>query len=134
MTATSTLLRGRRAAEALMLDTVTVTRADPGATTTDPESGQVVPASTTIYTGVGKIQSSQRSLARPAMVGEAERYVTHLELHLPVSATGVAADDIATVTASTLDPDLVGCVFHVRELAHKTFLTARRFEIIEVTS
>lgn len=133
MSAITATLRGRAAAEALMLDAVTVTRL--ASQVTDPETGVVTPTYTTIYTGKCKVQRSQRaSRVAPTSVGEAEVFESRLELHLPTSATGVTSDDIATVTASVLDPDLVGMVFHVREPAAKTFTTAHRFGIIQVTS
>jgi len=133
MSAVTALLRGRTAAEALMLDTVAVTRL--ASQVTDPDTGVVTPTYTTIYTGKAKVQRTPRaSRVTPTSVGEAEVFMSRLELHLPITATGVTSDDIATVTASTLDPDLVGMVFHVRELAAKTLQTARRFGVEVVTS
>lgn len=136
MSATTALQRGRIKAASLMLDTVTVTRLvpDPTGASTDGETGVVTPSYTTVYTGPCKVQETQSEVARPEEVGQAERFVGRLELHLPVTVVGVASDDIATITATVLDPDLVGRVFHVRELAHKTFATARRYGIVEVTS
>jgi len=131
MSAVSAMLRGRTAAEALMVDTCTVTRPNPNPTTDG--TGHVIKTYTAVYTGKCKVQR-QQSVARPQLVAEAEVFISRLELHLPTSVTGVASDDIATITASAHDPDLVGRVFHVRELAHKSFQTARRYQIIEVTS
>lgn len=133
MSATSVTLAGRHAAEALMLDACTVKRL--ASQVTDPETGVVTPTYTTIYTGKCKVQRTTRaSRVAPTSVGEAEVFLARLELHLPVAASHVTSDDIATVTASALDPDLVGMVFHVRELAAKTLQTARRFGIELVTS
>lgn len=133
MSATSALLRGRVAAERLMLDTCTVKRLSGQVNT--PDTGQVVNTYTTVYSGKCKVQQADRSgVARPQSVGEAEVFMSRLQLHLPISATGVTSDDIATITASALDPDLVGKVFHVREPSAKTFLTARRFGIEQVAS
>ena len=133
MSAASTMLRGRRAAEGLMVDTCTVTRLNPGSTTDGV--GNVIKTFTTIYTGKCKIQRTQRPAnARPTSVGEAEEFLTRLELHVPTSVTAIASDDIVTVTASAYDAALVGRVFHVRALAHKSFATAHRFGIEEVTS
>jgi|SRR5215467_674567 len=137
MSATSTTLRGRAAAERLMVDTVTVTRRTPNATHSDtnPETGAVSPAYATIYVGAAKVQSmSRQTVARPESVGDAEQFLTHREVHLPHSATDVAADDIVTVTASVLDPDLVGKVFHVRNVLVKSYGTSRRLGVIEVGS
>jgi Family of unknown function (DUF6093) len=133
MSAVSALLRGRTAAAALFLDTITVTRLT--GVTNVPDAGTVTNVYTTIYSGPGKIQRTPRtSRVQPANVGEAEVFMSRLELHLPIAAVGITADDIATVTASQLDPDLVGKVFHVREIAAKTLQTARRFGIEFVAS
>lgn len=133
MSATSALLRGRAAALALMTDAVAVTRLNPAGSTTDGETGVITAAYTTVYSGAAKVQSRQ-VVARQANVGEAERWITHREVHLPVTATGVQADDIVTVTASVLDPDLVGKVFHVRDVLDKSYATARRLGVVEVDS
>lgn len=131
MTADSILIRARAAALALMVDTCTITRLV--STSTNPETGQVTPIYTTIYAGVCRIQ--QRSiLARAFNVAEAEQYMVRLELHLPMTAVGVNADDITTMNTSLHDADLVGRLFRTRVLGHKTYASARRFELIEVLS
>ena len=135
MSAASALLRGRALALSLMVDTCTVTRLDPATTTTDPDTGVVTKGFTTIYSGPCKVQRVPRaSRTQPVSVGEAEVILSRLELHVPTSAVGILADDIATITASTFDADLVGKVFHVRELAHKSWETARRYGVEEVAS
>ena len=133
MSAISAMLRGRAAALALMTDTITVTRLS--GEVTDGDLGTVVKSYTTIYpAGPGKIQRQPRDiLARPGQVGEAQVYTAHVEVHLPVTATGVASDDIVTVVASQ-DPDLAGRTFHIKERAGKTWETAKRFGADEVTS
>ncbi len=133
MSAVSALLRGRTAAEQLMLDTITVTRLT--SSVTDGETGVVTPTYSTVYSGPAKVQRTGRqTTARPSEVGEAEVFMSRLEVHVPVSVVGISTDDIITVTASTLDPELVGQVFHVRQEAHKTFETARRLGVEEITS
>ena len=133
MSATSITFAGRRAAERLMVDTCTVRRV--ASHTTDPETGVITPTYSTIYAGKCKVQRNPAPTnSRPTSVGEAEVFLAYIELHLPTSATGVDSDDMATIDTSALDPDLVGVVFHLRELAHKTFQTARRFGVQEVTS
>lgn len=133
---TAVLTRARAAGLALMVDTCTVTRVDNAGTTTDPETGVVTYAYTTVYTGPCKVQTVGSTLARPEVIGDATRYLGRLELHVPVTGTtgDITSDDIVTVTASVNDPGLVGQVFHVRQVSHKTWLTARRFGIEEVTS
>lgn len=131
MSAASVLARAQAAALALMVDTCTVKRL--ASTSTDPETGVITPTYTTVYSGVCKVQQ-RMPRAMPQSVGEAEVFVAHMELHLPVSVTGVASDDLVNVTASAYDADLLGRSWHIRSLAHKSFESARRFSMIEVTS
>jgi hypothetical protein len=127
------LVRAQTAALAGMVDTVTVKRLNPATTVTNADTGVITPGWTTVYTGVAKVQ--QRTLiARPSTVAEAEVYVSRLELHLPMTAAGVLADDIVTVTASPHNANLVGHVYHVRGPMPGTWRSAQRFEVIEVTS
>lgn len=131
MSADSVLIRAQAAALALMVDSCVITRLS--STASNPETGSTLSVYTTIYSGVCRIQ--QRSiLARAFNVAEAEVYMVRLELHLPVSVTGVLADDVVAVTASRHDPDLLTHSFRTRELGHKTYASARRFELIEVLS
>lgn len=132
MSATTATMRGRRAAEALMIDTCTVTRLT--GSSTDPETGVITPTTATIYTGKCKIQQPGVASGGPANLGEATVMVSHPQLHLPIAATGVRSDDVATVTAAALDPDLVGRRYAIRVPAAKTFATARRLDIELVTS
>lgn len=132
MSAESTLLRAQAAAAALMVDACIVQRRT--GETTNGDTGVVTPTYATIYAGPCKVQQPSGSIARPSTVGEAEVFLARLELHVPVSVVGIASDDVVTVTASAHDADLVGRPFHVRELAHKSWLSARRYSIIEVTS
>lgn len=131
MSATSATLRGRSAAERLMTDTCTIRRVTGQAT--DAETGVVTNTYTTVYSGRCKVQQRGASGGNTD-VGQAAIVLVSLELHIPASATGVTTDDIATITASALDADLVGRMFHLTGVAHKSYLTARRFPMVEVTS
>jgi hypothetical protein len=132
LSASSILARGRLAAEALMVDTCTIKRVT--GRTTDPETGQVTQTTTTVY-GPGKCRVQQQGgISRPHDLGEAQVFLVRLEVQLPVDTSiGVQPDDLVTVLSSSLDPDLPGRVFYVRELAHKTHATARRIQVEEVT-
>jgi hypothetical protein len=130
MSAASVLARAQAAAEALMVDTGRI-RHKTGETT--DAVGNVVPTYSVVYAGKCKVQQ-RTGIARPATVGEAEVFISRLELHIPVSVTGVASDDVFYLTATAHDSDLLGRVFHIRELAHKTWPSARRYSLIEVTS
>jgi hypothetical protein len=133
MSAVTALMRGRTAAEALMIDSVTITRL--ASSVTDGETGVVTPTYTVIYSGKAKIQRTGRqTTAHPTDVGEAEVFMSRLEVHIPTSETGASTDDIVTVDASPLDPELPGQRFHIRQEAHKSFQTARRLGVEEITS
>jgi hypothetical protein len=130
VSASSTVLRGRAAAEALMLDACTVKRATGSAV--DPEVGTITPTYSTIYDGKCKVQQTAPATG-PTVVGEAEVFVGQLQLHLPVTTAtaAVAPDDLVTITTCVLDATLVGKTFKLRGPAHKSFATARRFPMIE---
>jgi hypothetical protein len=85
------------------------------------------------YSGKAKMQTTD-TLGHK--FGSAERVVVvvRFEIHLPISATTAAVDDVFTFTSSELDPELVGRRFRVSSLVHKSFLTARRLAAEELQS
>lgn len=101
--------------------------------TTDPDTGVITPTWTTVYSGKCKVAQAAAS-GSPENVGEATVMASELQLHLPISATGVTTDDRATVVTSTLDPDLAGRKFTIRAPMHKTYATARRLPLQELSS
>jgi hypothetical protein len=131
MSLTTVLARGRAAAEALMVDACIIRRVT--GTTTDPDTGATTPTLSTLYTGKCRVQQSAPS-ASPAEVGEAYALMLRLDVQLPMSVVGLQTEDQIAVTASVHDPDLVGRVFLVRDLAHKSHATARRVGCVERTS
>lgn len=131
MSASTATRRGRVAAERDMLDACTIRRRT--GETTDGETGVVTPTYTQLYAGKCKVQR-QAATASPTDVGQATVLIGHVEVHVPTSVTTVAADDQVTITASALDGALVGRVYTVRAVPEKTFQTARRLAVIEVTS
>lgn len=108
-----------------------VIRRDAG-TTYDPETGYPTPNTVEVYAGKCRVQQ-QTASAGQRDVGEATVLLLRLEVQVPMSVVGVRVDDVVEVTASVHDPDLPGRQFRVRELAHKTHATARRFGAEEVT-
>ncbi|MBX6358156.1 MAG: hypothetical protein IRZ05_20195 [Micromonosporaceae bacterium] len=131
MSAATALAHGRAAAERLMVDQCVVRRQT--GTVTDPDTGRVTPVYITVYEGKCRVQQQQVQ-ARAIEPGEAHLLMLRLEVHLPMSVTGVAAGDEVVITSSAHDPDLAGRVFIVRELAHKSHATARRLGVEERTS
>lgn len=131
MSATSAILRGRAAIERLMVDSCTITRA--GTLSTSDATAQVTSTPTVIYSGKCRVQQKV-PVSKPGEVAQATIWLQRLELQVPVTVTGVQSDDQVTVTASSLDPDLVSRTWHVRELGHKSHVTCRRLQLEEVTS
>lgn len=127
------LMRGRAAAESLMVDACTIAHTT-GESTND-DTGVVTPTTSAVYTGRCRIQQSQLGAdSVPADPGDAYVRLVAFELQVPMSVTGIRVHDVATITASALDPDLVGRKFVILGLAHKTHATARRMQVQEVAT
>lgn len=133
MSAQSVTLRGRVAAERHMVDACTVTRATGNV---EGPGGVVTPTTATIYTGKCRlmVRTRERLGGSWNVVGEAAVIVSRLELQLPVSAAEVLEGDRVVITASVLDPQMVGKVYAVRDVMVKSYLTSRRITVIEVSS
>lgn len=131
MSRETVLARGRTAAEAGMTDTCLIQRKSGGVT--DDLTGVVTPTWATVYTGRCRIQQAD-AMGQRTESGEASVVVLRLELQLPiVGSEAVAHGDRVTVTAATNDTALVGRVFTIRDLAHKSEATARRVSLEEAT-
>jgi NMD protein affecting ribosome stability and mRNA decay len=129
MTAIDAVLRGRKAAEALMLDQCTITR--PGEVVTDPETGDVTNASTEVYAGKCKVQSKDSATATPE-AGEHQFTVVSRQVHIPANAADVRDGDVVTLTASALNAFTVGKQYRVAGFTPDTFDTAFRLPVKEV--
>jgi hypothetical protein len=122
------LARGRRAAEAGMVDTCTIRRAT--GWTEDDFSGTRTPTYLDPNPYQGKCRVKQvQALPETHDVGEDYVVLSRMQLQLPVSAVGLKVGDEVTVTASVHDPDLPGKVFLIRGAAAGSEITARRFEV-----
>jgi hypothetical protein len=133
MSRASVLARGRAAAARGFVDSCLIQAV--ASLTTNPDTGQVTRAYTTVYSGPCRIQQRAEARSRREDAGEASLLMSQRELQLPVAtSTGVRAGQRVTVTASVNDPDLVGKVFVVRDEAAKSEATARRVGIEEETS
>lgn len=129
MSAAAEIQRGRRRAEALMVDACIITRAD-GTEATDPDTGVATHDTTTVYDGKCRVQTRALAAQSPE-AGETQWAMSQLELQVPVSATGIRTGDLATITAAALDPDLVGRRLRVTVPPHKTHSTMRRLPVTE---
>lgn len=114
-----------------MLDSCTVTR--PGPVVTDPVSGYVTPSSTPVYSGPCKVQQTISQASNPTAGGH-QFTVQDVRWDTPVIAGPFLVDDVVTMTASALDPQLVGRVFRVIETFHKSGATAQRTRVSEVVA
>jgi hypothetical protein len=131
MSALTVTQRGQAAAEALMLDACTVQHQTGEST---DANGVVTPAyGTAFYTGPCQVQTRTET-GQAADVGEAYRIVTRRIVKLPMAVTGVVAGDRIVITAAALDAALAGNVYIARDVEEKTFLTARRVTVLDVTS
>lgn len=113
-----------------MFDTATV-RTVTGVTT-DPTTGAVTPAySSPLYTGRCKVQTYEAQESNPQAAGSTftvQRYA----VHVPAGAFTPEVGQIVTITSAVLDPNLVGRVYRVAALLHKTAATAYRLGVEEV--
>lgn len=126
----SLLMRGRAAAESLMVDMVNIRRQT--GTTPDGQGGDT-PTYSTIYSGPGKVQSQAVQALTPEAGGHTAT-VQRLELHIPVGSCSPAVGDVATVTACLMDPNLVGHVLRITALPNKSLATAYRIPVEDTTA
>lgn len=131
MSRATVLARGRVAAEAGMVDACTIRRVT--GTVRDDHSGVITPVFASVYAGKCRVQSA-RALAQQHDVGEDHQLLLRLDLQLPITVTGLAVADEVTITEASSDADLVGRVFLIRDLFHKTDATARRVQVTERTT
>lgn len=118
-------LRSRKRAERLMVAAGTVHRLGPEVT--DPETGEVAPGLTVVYAGKCKVQGA-RALASEPVAGGHKFVIENLQVHFPVG-TGLQVDDVCTVTASRMDPDMVGLKFRLTELDRGELRSAARWNV-----
>ena len=131
---------GQMQAELLMQDVCTGARPT-GGFVTDPETGVDEPEFVRVYPtpaqiaagnpGRCKVQTTVAQAASPDAGGH-QFTVENLQLHFPVSAELQTGDQV-TVTESW-DPQLVGLVFRLVELARGTYRTADRWNVELVTA
>ena len=113
-----------------MLDVCTVER--PGELVTDAE-GNVSPDLSLVYEGACKVQQTITQASNPSAGGH-QFTLQDSRVDFPVSAGPLAVDDVVTLVASVLDPQLVGRSFRVTELFHKSYATAQRTRVEEITA
>lgn len=124
MSAEAALLQGRAMAESLMTDLVRITRVVD--VHVDPLTGADVPATETVYEGIGKLQSFEGHEASREVILHSS-VVQRMSVHLPVGSYRSSVGDVLRVVASHVDPMLDGREFRVtQEAPYRTWATAYR--------
>ena len=128
MSARTTVLRGRRIAESLMLDTCTIGTL--GETTTDPDTGETTTPLVVGYTGPCKVQTWEAQESNPE-AGSAVLTVQRYQVHIPVGSFAPQVGQVVEIGTAALDPNLTGRRYRVAALLHKTLATAYRLGVLE---
>jgi len=131
MSAADAVLAGRQAAEALMVDTCRITSG--GEPVTDPDTGEVTNARTTVYEGKCKVQSKDSATSTPE-AGGATFTVVSRQVHIPANAAEIHDGYEVEVTGSLLNSFTVGKVYRVEGFTPDTFDTAFRLPVKEITA
>lgn len=124
----------RADAEALMIDTCTITRAGEGIGPFNDETGQYdPPARLTIYTGKCKIQDNQIIAGSTSSdAGERNVIVQGSELQLPViESAAVAINDVSHIDNCVEDPSLTDHEYTISARHGKSQATSRRLRVTE---
>lgn len=117
---------GRRMAESRMLDECTITR--PGAKAWDEGLGEWITTQVVVYSGRCRIKHPS-TVARDVEAGSQLLAVSFTEIHLPLTASGVMADDTVTVDASPTRVEQAGRQFIVTAPFDGSQSTALRFRV-----
>lgn len=135
MSRESVILAGRKFSEEAFTATCTIRRPT-GQTVTDPTTLVQTPTYSVVHTGVPcKINAAARRPDEAQLAGQMAAK-SELAWHVPMTITGVLTNDeatIDTVSASVGDPDLIGRKFRVTGEFVKSFATARRFPVEDIT-
>ena len=129
MTAVDATLRGRAAAEALMVDSCRITSG--GEPVTDPDTGNVTNTRTLVYEGKCKVQSKDSATANPE-AGGALFTVVSRQVHIPANAAEIHDGYEVEITASLLNSFTVGKVYRVSGFTPDSFDTAFRLPVKEI--
>lgn len=123
------LLKGCIAAESLMVDTCVIDR--PGEPVADGD-GVVSPSYTPVYVGPCKVQQTLAQSSSPE-AGGAVFTVQTSRLDLPVGVGPIETGDRVRIVTAAHDPALVGSLYRVKELFKKSWKTAQRIPVEELT-
>jgi hypothetical protein len=122
-----TTLAGRRAAEARMTETCSITKPGTGEPVRNDTSGKLTePDPVEVY--ADKCRVRMIALAdRQTLVAQGHLFSTDdLILSVPMKVTGIKVGMTVTMTASSMDPDLVDQIYNVQAVLRGSQSTARR--------
>lgn len=108
-----------------MVDACTITAANAVQVYDETTDAYTTPDGASRYTGRCKV-TPRDNADRQVEAGAQTVTLWPFVISVPMSVTGIQDDDVITITASALDPALVGLVLRVRQVAQGSFLTARR--------
>ena len=130
--------RGRAAAERLMVASCEIRKPSTfGELAPDTGLRPETPGALVYGPGVAphfgrcKVQTYEAHESTPDSGGH-QYSVQRYSVHIPAAAE-VDVDDMVTITAAALDPNLVGRRYRIAGYLHKTFATANRLQVDEVT-
>lgn len=119
------VLRGRRAAEKLMIDKCRIYQVVKDGVGPD---GKPIFREINVYEGKCKVQSNTALGLNPKS-GEHAFVVERKELHIPAATPGTRSGLMAVLTESVLQPNLVGEIYKLQEPLEKSFQTAQRWVV-----
>jgi hypothetical protein len=127
----------RAFAEAQLPDQVRIVHPGPsGGGTFNDATGQYddPPDAVVVYEGPARFQiraDINTNIVEPQELDREWAYQTST-LQLPIEGTGaIRSDDVATCTAARYDEELVGRVFNIQAVQHKSMATTRKFRLRE---
>jgi hypothetical protein len=119
----------RAAAESLMTDECTISRAGVGAPVLDVDTGVLVdPTAVVVYEGPCRVQVASSLDVRAVDFGGQAVNLNRVQVSIPVADDEVRAQDVVVITDAANDPQLVGRRFTVRGAEAKSHATVRRLE------
>lgn len=133
MSAEDAVLAGRAAALELMTDEVEI-RGPSTLGSWNPDTGKktVIPGPLR-YAGACKVQSFE-GYAAAANSGQHMYTTQQFRIDIPIGAGPVSSEDVAVITASKLNPQLVGVRATINGPLNKSGATAQRLQCTRVAS
>lgn len=108
-----------------MVDTCTIARTTAQGAFDRATGDYGAPTTAVVYSGACRVKPRDNQ-DHVVQVGEQPLSLWPFVVSVPISVTDVDVDHVVTITASALDPALVGTQMRVRQVIRGSFVTARR--------